>query len=653
MNTEMISTAQGTARQIKRMGAHMPFGMEFREAIQNALDIGATEFKMLMSIGGWKKGHALLAMFDNGSGFTLADISRFGTKFSEPKFGSTTNFGIGIRIAFAAFADLLVFSKTANGEIRQFAFEERADGTFGLNEFRDALGNNPYSLQPYKGYDFKADIRGTLDKVKSGSLIIAVPKIKEHPHTFLGSPATNPTHKAMDGITHTAIQRWVGGRFSVFLNKNKIGMSVGYDIVSPLAEWASISPTTRTSNHGWFNRDIKAYNDQTDIAPYLKDSGITGVIPNSGGVRAQWQLMDEAKWNPNNPTAMFPTKSVGSQLGIESIERSTDGRRLGHCGITANAAPYITLTFIIPETTATLSADRAEIRLKGNKNLEDASAEWRIWFSTHLPESIKTFVQSKMETRTSTAKDVAAQEALARFAGSIWGSSKGLGIGVSSLSGSSSDLPGGRLTNDHGPNNGYEHGPKTGDNPGTIEPTNTGTGRNVVTGDPGSLPMVTGQTTPGKAKAGKAKFVTVSAQMGAANADKADEFVLETVLDEATGTLRLDMNPAFKGMDNMRDFLVSNTSSNVSAGDATTLVNNLLTDVFERRVSEAATHSIGMLGYEGFSGIFSGGDEAAVVASMVGTALFSSIAISDVMNKTAIDNARKASKIAGKVTIEF
>lgn len=153
-----------TSSAIKLFFPNPSLALVYYEAIANALDAGATEIEINISIQAFTASETLnVKITDNGSGFTDESFSRFKT-LMKPKDGFHK--GIG-RLVFLNYFDSVEISSMWEDNRRQFVFKESFDGRADIEKLPQATGGNQTKLLFTK---FSKDKVKSYDDLKPGSL---------------------------------------------------------------------------------------------------------------------------------------------------------------------------------------------------------------------------------------------------------------------------------------------------------------------------------------------------------------------------------------------------------------------------------------------------------------------------------------------------
>lgn len=153
-----------TSSAIKLFFPNPSLALVYYEAIANALDAGATEIKVEISIQAFTASETLnVKITDNGSGFTNESFDRFKT-LMKPKDGFHK--GIG-RLVFLNYFDNVEISSEWENTRRKFIFKENFDGKDEIENLPDQVKCNKTILFFTK---FSKDKVKSYDDLKPGSL---------------------------------------------------------------------------------------------------------------------------------------------------------------------------------------------------------------------------------------------------------------------------------------------------------------------------------------------------------------------------------------------------------------------------------------------------------------------------------------------------
>ena len=153
-----------TSSAIKLFFPNPSLALVYYEAIANALDAGATEIDIEISIQAFTASETLnVKITDNGSGFTDDSFSRFKT-LMKPKDGYHK--GIG-RLVFLNYFDSVEITSEWDGNRRKFIFKENFDGHADIEKLPEAVTSNRTTLLFTK---FSKDKVKSYDDLKPGSL---------------------------------------------------------------------------------------------------------------------------------------------------------------------------------------------------------------------------------------------------------------------------------------------------------------------------------------------------------------------------------------------------------------------------------------------------------------------------------------------------
>ncbi|WP_176315889.1 ATP-binding protein [Burkholderia vietnamiensis] len=153
-----------TSSAIKLFFPNPSLALVYYEAIANALDAGATEIDIEISIQAFSASETLnVRIFDNGSGFTDESFDRFKT-LMKPKDGFHK--GIG-RLVFLNYFDSVEITSEWADKRRNFVFKENFDGNADIEYLSDAVPSNKTTLLFTK---FSKDKVKSYDDLKPGSL---------------------------------------------------------------------------------------------------------------------------------------------------------------------------------------------------------------------------------------------------------------------------------------------------------------------------------------------------------------------------------------------------------------------------------------------------------------------------------------------------
>lgn len=153
-----------TSSAIKLFFPNPSLALVYYEAIANALDAGATEIKIEISIQAFTASETLnVKISDNGSGFTNESFDRFKT-LMKPKDGFHK--GIG-RLVFLNYFDSVEISSEWENTRRKFIFKENFDGKDDIENLPDQVEGNKTVLLFTK---FSKEKVKSYDDLKPGSL---------------------------------------------------------------------------------------------------------------------------------------------------------------------------------------------------------------------------------------------------------------------------------------------------------------------------------------------------------------------------------------------------------------------------------------------------------------------------------------------------
>ncbi|MGY4816972.1 ATP-binding protein [Pseudomonas chlororaphis subsp. piscium] len=153
-----------TSSAIKLFFPNPSLALVYYEAIANALDAGATEIDIEISIQAFTASETLnVKICDNGSGFTDESFDRFKT-LMKPKDGFHK--GIG-RLVFLNYFDSVEVTSEWADKRRKFVFKENFDGKAEVEFLPDSVLSNKTALLFTK---FSKDKVKSYDDLKPGSL---------------------------------------------------------------------------------------------------------------------------------------------------------------------------------------------------------------------------------------------------------------------------------------------------------------------------------------------------------------------------------------------------------------------------------------------------------------------------------------------------
>jgi hypothetical protein len=153
-----------TSSAIKLFFPNPSLGLVYFEAIANALDAGATEIDIEISIQAFTASETLnVKITDNGSGFTDESFSRFKT-LMKPKDGFHK--GIGRLVFLNYFDNVEVISEWADNR-RKFLFKDNFDGHSDVEKLSETITSNRTTLL---FTNFSKDKVKSYDDLKPGSL---------------------------------------------------------------------------------------------------------------------------------------------------------------------------------------------------------------------------------------------------------------------------------------------------------------------------------------------------------------------------------------------------------------------------------------------------------------------------------------------------
>lgn len=153
-----------TSSAIKLFFPNPSLALVFFEAIANALDVGATEIKIEISISAFISSETLnVKITDNGSGFTDENFDCFKT-LMKPKDGFHK--GIG-RLVFLNYFDSVEITSEWSNNRRKFVFKENFNGQADVEKLPQATSGNRTTLLFTK---FSKDKIKSYDDLKPASL---------------------------------------------------------------------------------------------------------------------------------------------------------------------------------------------------------------------------------------------------------------------------------------------------------------------------------------------------------------------------------------------------------------------------------------------------------------------------------------------------
>jgi len=153
-----------TSSAIKLFFPNPSLALVYYEAIANALDAGATEIDIEISIQAFTASETLnVKICDNGTGFTDESFDRFKT-LMKPKDGFHK--GIG-RLVFLNYFDSVEITSEWEDKRRKFIFKENFDGKSDIEYLFNAVPSNKTTLLFTK---FSKDKVKSYDDLKPGSL---------------------------------------------------------------------------------------------------------------------------------------------------------------------------------------------------------------------------------------------------------------------------------------------------------------------------------------------------------------------------------------------------------------------------------------------------------------------------------------------------
>lgn len=153
-----------TSSAIKLFFPNPSLALVYYEAIANALDAGATDIGIEISIQSFTASETLnVKICDNGSGFTDESFDRFKT-LMKPKDGFHK--GIG-RLVFLNYFDNVEIASEWADKRRKFVFKENFDGNASLQGLSGMVTNNKTTLLFTK---FSKDKIKSYDDLKPGNL---------------------------------------------------------------------------------------------------------------------------------------------------------------------------------------------------------------------------------------------------------------------------------------------------------------------------------------------------------------------------------------------------------------------------------------------------------------------------------------------------
>lgn len=153
-----------TSSAIKLFFPNPSLALVYYEAIANALDAGATEIDIKISIQAFTASETLnVTILDNGSGFTDESFARFKT-LMKPKDGFHK--GIGRLVFLNYFGSVEITSEWENKR-RKFVFKENFDGNADIEVLSSTL---PHKKTKLVFKSFSKDKVKSYDDLKPGSL---------------------------------------------------------------------------------------------------------------------------------------------------------------------------------------------------------------------------------------------------------------------------------------------------------------------------------------------------------------------------------------------------------------------------------------------------------------------------------------------------
>lgn len=153
-----------TSSAIKLFFPNPSLTLVYYEAIANALDAGANEIDIEISIQAFTASETLnVTISDNGTGFTDESFARFKT-LMKPKDGFHK--GIG-RLVFLNYFDSVEIISEWKNKRRKFIFKENFDGHAGIEELSSTVPSNKTKLV---FTNFSKDKVKSYDDLKPGSL---------------------------------------------------------------------------------------------------------------------------------------------------------------------------------------------------------------------------------------------------------------------------------------------------------------------------------------------------------------------------------------------------------------------------------------------------------------------------------------------------
>lgn len=153
-----------TSSAIKLFFPNPSLALLYYEAIANALDAGATEIKIEISIQTFTASKTLnITISDNGTGFTDESFSRFKT-LMKPKDGFHK--GIGRLVFLNYFSSVEIVSEWENKR-RKFVFKENFDGNADIE---DLASTTPIKKTKLTFKNFSKEKIKSYDDLKPGSL---------------------------------------------------------------------------------------------------------------------------------------------------------------------------------------------------------------------------------------------------------------------------------------------------------------------------------------------------------------------------------------------------------------------------------------------------------------------------------------------------
>ncbi|MEN7430397.1 ATP-binding protein [Chromobacterium sp. TRC.1.1.SA] len=153
-----------TSSAIKLFFPNPSLALVYYEAVANALDAGATEIGIIISIQAFTASETLnVKIIDNGTGFTDESFGRFRT-LMKPRDGFHK--GIG-RLVFLNYFDSVEIASEWEDKRRKFVFKENFDGNAEIELLSDVVSRNKTTLLFTK---FSKDKVKSYDDLKPGCL---------------------------------------------------------------------------------------------------------------------------------------------------------------------------------------------------------------------------------------------------------------------------------------------------------------------------------------------------------------------------------------------------------------------------------------------------------------------------------------------------